>query len=281
MKPFLEHIILDEKESAMAFRYDKSDFVTPWHFHPQHELTYIEESSGTKFIGDFVGSYHPGELVLLKSYLPHCWKNFNNENTAAISTVVQWNSGVIPDIPEMIRLSYMMNHAAKGIIYQSDDIQDLLPTVLSLPSLSGPELILHLLQLLSKLSECSYKTLSEVSFADGVSSEVGNRISMIHEFVANNYNRKVKLKELAELLSMSEQSFSRFFKKMMGRSFFTFLGEYRIRIASRMLIDTDWPVSRVGYACGYESIPFFYKQFKQLKGHSPLKLRLNHKKALP
>ena len=72
MNPVLESIPLGEENTIIGFKYEASEFKTPWHFHPQHELTYIEESIGTKSIGAYVGSYEPGELVLLRSNLPHC-----------------------------------------------------------------------------------------------------------------------------------------------------------------------------------------------------------------
>jgi len=278
VKPFLEHVALADQQSILAYRHDQRNFETPWHFHPQHELTYIEESIGTKFVGDYVGPYQPGELVLVRSFLPHCWKNMAKENEHSVSTVVQWNDGVIPNLPEMDGISDMMHTSSRGIIFRSDDIKILVPSILILPELNGPELIVHLLALFLKLSYCSYDTLSAASFKDSISSVHRKRMALTHEFVANNYNRKIRLSELAFLLNMTEQSFARFFSKMMGRSFFKFLGEYRSNMACRLLLDTDWPVSRIGYECGYDSIPFFYKQFKQLKGHTPLQLRLKHMK---
>ena len=64
---------------------------------------------------------------------------------------------------------------------------------------------------------------------------------------------------------MSEQSFCRFFSKMMGRPFFTFLNEYRINMASHMLLDTDWTVAEISFAAGFESPAFFHKQFNKYK----------------
>ena len=64
MKPVLEQIPAARQQSIYAFHFEKQHFETPWHFHPQHELTYIEESTGTRFIGDHVSAYEPGELVL-------------------------------------------------------------------------------------------------------------------------------------------------------------------------------------------------------------------------
>lgn len=270
MNPVLESIPLGEEKSILGFRYEAQDFETPWHFHPQHELTYIEESVGTKFIGDYVGSYEPGELVLLRSNLPHCWKNSKQEHVVSKSIVVQWNTGVFPKVPELEVVFDLLRTASKGILFDKLESAALVPLLQTLPQLAGYDLYIQLLHLLTKLSNCSYQTISESSFTDHLPYEYSSRMSKIHDFVSQNFSRKIYLKELADLVNLSEQSFSRFFTKMMGRSFFTFLNEYRINRAVRMLLDTDHSVAQIGYSCGYESLPFFHKQFRKFRGSSPL-----------
>ncbi len=68
---------------------------------------------------------------------------------------------------------------------------------------------------------------------------------------------------------MSEPAFCRFFKKKLNKSFFAFVNEYRINMACKLLIETDMQVAQVGYECGYESLPFFYRQFKKFLQCSP------------
>lgn len=167
----------------------------------------------------------------------------------------------------------MLKVASRGLLFAKHEIQNLIPQIQALPRHTGSNLYHELLKLLLNLSKCSYSTLSENSFLDDLPSTYESRMAKIHEFVELQFHRKILLKELADLVSLSEQSYSRFFKKMMGRSFFTFLNEYRINMASRMLIDTDWPVSEIGYKCGYESLPFFHKQFNKYKAISPSKYR--------
>lgn len=270
MNPILESIPLGKEKSIYGFRYAATDFETPWHFHPQHELTYIEQSIGTKFIGDYVGSYEPGELVLLRSNLPHCWKNNHQPDRQASSIVVQWNRGTFPKVPELHLIFDLLQTAAKGILFDKGDTKELLPLILKIPHTRGHELYILLLGLLTKLSSFSYQTLSEASFVDDLPTEFGTRMATVHDFVSNNYHRKIYLKEVAGLVNMSEQSFSRFFTKMMGRSFFIFLNEYRINVAVRTLVASDKTVSQIGYSCGYESLPFFYRQFNKFMGCTPL-----------
>lgn len=273
MKPILEQIQLGKVKTIYAFHYLKKDFEMPYHFHPQHELTYIEKSVGTKFIGDYVGAYEPGELVLLCSNLPHCWKNHVQKEALSESIVVQWNKGIFAKVPELHPIFDMLKTASKGIIFNKNESHFLINEVKKLPTLTPQDLYISLLFLLLQLSKIQYQTLSEASFIDDLPLEFSSRMSKIHGFVALQFHRKIYLKELADLVNMTEQSFSRFFKKMMGRSFFTFLNEYRINMASRMLVDTDKSVSEIGFQCGFDSLPFFYKQFKKYKNISPLQYR--------
>ncbi|MEM6345159.1 MAG: AraC family transcriptional regulator [Bacteroidota bacterium] len=273
MKPELEEIKLGVRQSILAFHYEQRRFDAPWHFHPQYELTYIKASHGTKFIGDFVGPYEPEELVLLGGNLPHCWKDHAQQEGLASSTVVQWNEGIFAKVPELEGLFRMFRVAARGIIFTLGAKQNLLARVDQLPILSAEELYVTLLSLLVDLSACEYATLSNAKFRHHLPPEYSSRMAKIHDFIELHYQRKIYLHELAALVNMSEQSFSRFFSKMMGRPFFSFLNEYRINVAGRMLIDTEWSVAQIAYACGYESLPFFHKQFNKFKAETPSRYR--------
>ncbi len=278
MKPILEPIVFENEQSISAFEYHRPHFEMPWHFHPQHELTYITESVGTKFIGDYVGPYEPGELVLVRSNLPHCWKNKANGKSGARSLVIQWNLGIYAKAPELNAVFRMLRSASRGILFDTKQSAALKTKLRSLIALKKEVLYVELLAILIHLSQCDYTYLSEASFMDDIPQEYGTRMTKINDFVANSYARKIYLHELASLVNLTEQSFSRFFKKMMGRPFFVYLNEYRVNIAARELLDSDASISQIGFGCGYESLPFFFKKFKEFHGTSPKQYRKQFQK---
>ena len=48
-------------------------FRFAWHHHPEFELTLTRNSRGQRFVGDHVGNYDDGDLVLIGPNLPHTW----------------------------------------------------------------------------------------------------------------------------------------------------------------------------------------------------------------
>ncbi|MBN7813365.1 AraC family transcriptional regulator [Algoriphagus sp. H41] len=276
MKPVLEPIPLEKNQSILAFCFNKKNFETPWHFHPQFELTWIASSTGTKFIGDFIGNYEPGELVLLHSNLPHYWKNGQNQADPATSYVIQWNGDAMPHAPEMEAIHELLQASSRGILFDQVQAAAIFPLIQKSVDLSGASLYLQLLTILSALTACSYSLLSESGFTKAIPLEYSSRLEKVHEFVANQYGRKIYLKEVSELANMSEQAFSRFFSKMAGRPFFVFLNDYRIHTAARMLLEKDDPIAQIAQDCGYESLPFFHRKFNEAYGTSPARHRKIH-----
>src|SRR5690606_19504028 len=110
----------------------------------------------------------------------------------------------------------MLKIASRGIIFSNSEIQPIIPRIKKLITVDNYKLYIDLLYILADLSLCNYRTLSEASFEDDLPSEYTSRMVKIQDFVEQNYYRKIQLKELAELVSLSEQSFSRFFSRMMG-----------------------------------------------------------------
>lgn len=80
MKATYEQLTENIENSFLYRRFNLPKFNAPYHFHPELELTFIERSKGTRFIGRQVADFEAGDLVLLGANVPHCWQNTVDPN---------------------------------------------------------------------------------------------------------------------------------------------------------------------------------------------------------
>ncbi len=279
MKAVFEKVDAQDESSIVAFQYSNQNFDAPWHFHPEYELTYILESSGTRYVGNNISSYKKGDLVLLGPNLPHCWKNDSNDKETANSLVIQWPKDLLKHLPSFNEIDHLLKTSQRGLLLKNTTKK----TVSSIKKVVNSEGIQRFIYFLELINEITSITTTEVlagsSYKFDLSNDTNSRIQKVQQYVNEHYQSKIRLKEVAEELHMTEQSFSRFFSRIMKRPFFIFLNEFRVNRASRLLVETELQVNEIGYQCGYDSLPFFYQQFKKFKGYSPLAFRKMYRKT--
>ena len=75
--------------------------------------------------------------------------------------------------------------------------------------------------------------------------------------------------QVAEELKLSASGVQHAYKRLFGCSYTTDVIASRIRHAQRLLAETALPVAAVAERCGYETLSYFMRQFKQHTGRSP------------
>ncbi len=275
MKAQLEKIMSPPQGSFKCFTYEGELFDAPWHFHPEFELTLILKSSGMRYVGDSVMEFEAGDLVLLGTNLPHCWKNTEHQKEPARSIVVQWEENVLGDgwleKDEFIAIRKLLKTATLGIKFGKNTSNVIAPLLQNMTKCSPFKKIISLLEILHLLAqENDYEVLSRGTFSLKLNQGSYQQIDLIQNYVSDNYQHQITLKDISNLVLMSEETFCRFFKRTYGKSFFTFLNEYKIKLACKQLIETNKQVSEIAFLCGYESLPFFYRQFKKFMNCTPL-----------
>lgn len=75
LRAIFEHIEPKSQLSWKLFVRQASHFRFAWHFHHEFELTLITRGTGTRFVGDCVEEYGPGDLTLIGPELPHTYQS--------------------------------------------------------------------------------------------------------------------------------------------------------------------------------------------------------------
>lgn len=81
------------------------------------------------------------------------------------------------------------------------------------------------------------------------------------------------LGEVADLVGMSESSFSRFFKNKTGNTFSEHVASLRVWMAGKLLIESDHPITDVCYDAGFNNISNFNRTFLSKMGMTPSQYR--------
>ena len=281
MKALYEKIVTPELSSFKAYDYEIEEFDNPWHYHPEYELTDIVSSRGVRYTGNSFENFEEDDLVLLGPNLPHCWKNTGTQTVPAGAIVFHWDDHLLGtdwlNQREFINIQKLLQRSGKGLKFDTAVALRMKPRLKFLLGLSPFQKLITFLEILEELSVVEpEKVLCDRSFHDELDLEDQDRISRIHQYIRKNFEHKITLAHVAEEFHMTEESFSRFFSKLMNKPFFSFLNEYRINAACKMLIESDASVTLISYDCGFESLPFFYRQFKRYKGNSPRQFRATY-----
>jgi AraC-like DNA-binding protein/ligand-binding sensor protein len=96
-------------------------------------------------------------------------------------------------------------------------------------------------------------------------------------YIRENYTRKVRLKEVADVSGLSAPYFSTVFKEEMGENLSDYLNRLRVDRAAKLLLETDLSLSEIAGSCGFEDQSWFSKIFKCYTGVSPGKYRDNNR----
>ena len=91
-------------------------------------------------------------------------------------------------------------------------LKDKLFELHKLPSLKKFILLLNILEELAETTELHY--LCEQGFSSELNHRYNERINIVYKFIEMNYRKRISLSDISKLINMSEEYFSRFFKKI-------------------------------------------------------------------
>ena len=80
---------------------------------------------------------------------------------------------------------------------------------------------------------------------------------------------QIALDDVASTVYMTPQSFCRFFKKSTGKTFTSFLNEYRINHAMKLLVETDDDIKSICFESGFNNLSNFFRNFKRITNYTP------------
>lgn len=256
----------------------------PWrrsvfNYHREFELHYIRRSSGIAYVGDYIGHFEAGHLVLVGSDMPHDWVTPDIE-TGSIpgrDIVVQFEAERLAraagELPELSEVEALFSRAARGIEFLGATALRagaMLETLGTGPGLAALSRLLEVFALLARSAD--YRLLASQhyrnQFQRGTAAEL-KKLEHALLYVQRTYLGQPRLAEIAGQLGMSESAFSRFFKERTGNTFSDHVRSLRIWTARKLLSETVTPITDICFQSGFNNISNFNRTFLAETGMPP------------
>lgn len=278
MKPVLHKSTIPPSQIFVIRHLQEKHFDPVWHAHSEYQLFVVLEGTGTRFIGDSIKAFRPGELIFTGPHLSHLWRSDDPyfEKKTSLKTsgiVIYFNKNFlgnhILDKEEMVVIRKLFSKSIRGLEYYGQKKMRVIKMMQELTQLQGIQSVVHLLGILDLLATTKeYHYISSKAY-DVFNQNETDRLNIVYEYVLKNFRQKILLEELANLLHMTPTSFSRYFTMKNNKPFSKFVAEIRIKHACKLLTETEDNIEQICYECGFNTLSNFNKQFKDIMLKKP------------
>ena len=280
MEPDLEVVQIRRGESFKAWSHGYPFRTVRWHFHPEYELHHVVATRGRYFVGDFIGEFEPGNLVLTGPNLPHNWVSELPEGSVVPlrCRIVQFSQDFIGNamkvLPELGAFDHVLEQSRHGALFTPHTAADIAPALEELIDAQGVrriELFLHIMGSLCRASDV--RTLASSNYLPDPSGYMSIGINQVLAHISGHLTEPFNEADLAEIAGQSPSAFSRSFRKHTGMALVQYVNRLRINLACQLLMSDAMPITEICYAVGFNNLSNFNRQFLMQKGMPPSRFR--------
>ncbi len=281
MNPDLEVVQIGQGECLTAWEHGYPFHTVRWHFHPEYEVHYVAATSGHYFVGDFIGDFASGNLVLTGPNLPHNWvSDLHGEASVPLrSRVVQFSAGFIDAaaqlFPELVALRPTLGLSRRGALFAPATAERVGPMMADLVHARGVrrvELFIGVLGALSRDREVW--PLASAGYLPDPPAFMSAGINAALAFINDHLTEPFTEGDLAAIAGRSTSAFSRSFRRHTGMALVQYVNRLRINLACQLLMGEDRrPITEIAFAAGFNNLSNFNRQFLAQKGMPPSRFR--------
>ncbi|MGN0995216.1 MAG: AraC family transcriptional regulator [Butyricicoccus sp.] len=279
--------VFGQETGNASFRclYAESESLTgdsfPWHWHTAFEIDFVV-GCGVQF--DFAGTslwVPQGNAVFINSGELHSYRPEDPKKCRIYALLFEpvFLAGGYHDaiFPKYITPVLNAKVTALKISPETDGDKAMLANLEEVIQLAANEPLYYELMIRSALENfwCGLledlKTIKEE--CSRPKSRDNDRMKQMLDFIHSNYDHRISLREIAASAMIGTRECSRCFLRSIHRSPMDYVNDYRIQIAIQQLAAGDRNITEIGEMCGFSSVSYFGKVFKQYTGMSPLQYR--------
>ena len=250
--PGLELVEVPRNGSFKVWSHGYPFRTVRWHFHPEYEIHLITATTGRAFVGDHIGTFVPGNLVLTGPNLPHNW---------------------ISDIPagtEVSERCLVLQFTPQAGALARPIMDELLVAA----GVRRLELLFALLGLLQ--ADRGRRPLASAGYRPVPADTMNQPLNHVLAHIGRNLASDLREDDLAALSGYSRSAFCRAFQRHTGMNFVAYVNSLRIARACELLVGSQRRVVDICFEVGFGNLSNFNRQFMAQKSMAPTAFRNHH-----
>jgi len=262
-----EMVDLDKTYAYHIQRYYSDGVVTTAHIHNFAEIICGIDCDYTLYIDDEVYNFKSGDLAIVFPNQMH--KIISHRKEVSEHVCLRFNPYSIIDTSRYI-IPFILKDKRNKCYFTADE-------------LTGHTVSDIFFEIYKETQECSYgfeiamkAYLQQICLfllrwwkKEGelnVSTVEESRMFDVLLYIEQHYQEEISVSEMAKKYFVSCSYFSRWFKKVTGKTFKQYVNYVRINRAIQLLLNSDYNITEVAMMTGFATTSYFIKQFKGMEG---------------
>lgn len=278
----METIQHGSKEYPFRFYYDNLELFDfhciEWHWHTEFELVYVE--TGTVYFGisDKQFALSEGQGVFINSKILH---RYFSQGKAIVPNFVLMPVFIAAQ-DSLIYQKYVLPIMASPMDYQifSQDIPwqaEVLSLMREMMAAQEKASDVELVNsyLIQKIWHILYQNtdIEHMGKKENYSASSQARLQLMMQYIHQKSAYNISLSDIADQAKVSKSTALNLFQRYLGISPVTYLINYRLQEAAKLLTATEKKVTAISKDTGFDSVDYFCKAFKKYYKLTPTEYR--------
>ena len=249
-----------------------------WHWHPELEYVYVQSGQAVCFVGEEKLTVSAGCGLLINSRAIH---RFEAKSSTIIPNVV-YSPYLLASENSLMYQKYLQPFISSGpdcilfdpsVPWQAVCIQRMMEVFASQEKQDAEEIV-TVTSLLGFWNEI-YQHRQTEHDASGQKPDRTNqtRLQIMMQYIQEHYQDSLRLEDIGAAVHIGRSLALEVFRQGIHQSPISYLIEFRLKQAAKLLTSTEKTVARIAEETGFESSTYFCRKFKALYGMIPKEYR--------
>ncbi len=238
------------------------------HKHDTYEIYYITKGNCCYFIENKTFYLMPGDIIIIPPGVTH---NTEYHNTVHSRKLINCSYHYVPEITRK-------EISSVPLLYRNSDTVDTINDFFNKIEYEYTHTDKTFDGVLMCYAHLIFYLISRSPNMNPEKDENKHYIEDALEFIQENFTTHISLVDLARRYFISEEHFSRTFKKKTGFNFNEYINVLRLQKAESLLKQLNaTPITDIATQCGFNDSNYFSLKFKKFYGISPKKYQTINK----